>query len=123
MVNFLTTIAGVCTRLINALIALAPWVSFAIWLEIRDLFYLVSTPSLAFLSCSCASKIYKTDRVLFRLRMLSVPVVVLEASCRRAIPVTVGSGPSSTRQHKAKRADLRAPGMLDLQGFNARIAI
>jgi hypothetical protein len=44
MVNLFTTVVGIFTRLIKASIGLTPWVTFAIWLEIRDLFYLVSYP-------------------------------------------------------------------------------
>lgn len=113
MVNLFTTLAGICTRLINGLIALAPWVSFAIWLEIRDVFYLVSTvPTPP--SCNCTSKICETNELIFRLLIYFVPVVVLEALCRLAIPVMVGSGQSSCPQHKARRADHRVLGMYDL---------
>ncbi|KAJ6031535.1 hypothetical protein N7540_002267 [Penicillium herquei] len=42
MVNFFTTVIGLFSRFFNALIALTPWVWFAIWLEIRDVFYLIA---------------------------------------------------------------------------------
>ncbi|CAI7651127.1 hypothetical protein N7533_002010 [Penicillium manginii] len=42
MVNLFTTVVGIFTRLIKASIGLTPWVTFAIWLEIRDLFYLIA---------------------------------------------------------------------------------
>jgi hypothetical protein len=45
MVNFFTTVVGIFTRLINLLIALAPLLSFIVWLHIRDLCYSVRDPS------------------------------------------------------------------------------
>lgn len=41
MVNFFTTLAGILTGLIYLIITLLTLALFAIWLQTRDLFYLV----------------------------------------------------------------------------------
>lgn len=41
MVNFFTTLAGILTRLIYLIITLLTLALFAIWLQTRDLFFLV----------------------------------------------------------------------------------
>jgi hypothetical protein len=87
MVNIFITTVRTFRRLFHLLKALAALLFFAIWLTIRDIYYVVCIPL-----GLCLSMNPNLDDAVYRLQTYSSPAVRLEALCLPTSQVMVASG-------------------------------